>query len=400
MNKLSIDPHNLIKYTKFKTVLLERLRLVNITSDDGDNPYLIFESLNYKGQALTQADLVRNYIFMKLPNDRREEIYKHQWLPLQKHLKNNMKEEEYAEELTKAFWFYLRKEGKKVGQKEVYQAIKKHIDTSNNNVEYELKELVRFTNYYQRMNFENVETEPSLCNRFKRLVRLKFNTCHIFLLNIYHEYDNKRLSLEDFEKILLYLESYFVRRLFAGISTQTLGSIFNNLYKEVIHIENKNLVEALYTVLDNHKGNKIWPKDDEFRQGIITKNVYSSNDRDRVKFVLESLEESLNSKEKVNTKSLEIEHVMPQSLSREWQGLLGHNSDNIHKQWVHTLGNLTLTGYNSGMSNKVFNEKKTIYSKSNISLNKYFSNVEHWNETEIKIRAEKLADIAIRVWPR
>lgn len=392
---------------KFKTVILERLLLVNITSDEQDNPYLIFESLNYKGQGLSQADLVRNYIFMRLPHERREEIYKDKWLPLQEEFKANMAQKEYAnmaqkeyaDELTTAFWFYLRKDGEPVTEKEVYKAIKKRFDTTPNEIESKLEELVQFANYYQRLKFYNKEPEVKLRRWFERLVCLDFTTCHIFLLNVYHEYEQKKLSLQEFETILRYLESYFVRRWFAEISTRSLGTVFNNLYREVKTANPNDLVDGLRTVLIGYEKTKIWPSDEEFREKFVTKPVYSSTNINRVKFILASLADSL-SKEKVDPQNLTIEHIMPQKLNPQWKAMLEQNYSQVHKELLHSLGNLTLTAYNGELGNKPFDEKKSIYLQSNVSLNKYFQNITHWNADEIKQRADKLADIAIQVWPR
>ncbi|MFM6207776.1 DUF1524 domain-containing protein, partial [Planktothrix sp.] len=309
---------------KFKTVILERLLLVNITSDEQDNPYLIFESLNYKGQELSQADLVRNYIFMRLPHERREEIYREKWLPLQEEFKANMAQKEYANELTNSFWFYLRKDGEPVSEKEVYKAIKNRFDTTHNEIEFKLEELVQFANYYQRLKFYNKEPEVKLRRWFERLVCLDFTTCHIFLLNVYHEYEQKKLSLQEFETILRYLESYFVRRWFAEISTRSLGTVFNNLYREVKTANPNDLVDGLRTVLIGYEKTKIWPSDEEFREKFVTKPVYSSTNINRVKFILASLADSL-SKEKVDPQNLTIEHIMPQKLNPQWKAMLEQN---------------------------------------------------------------------------
>ncbi|BBD54015.1 DUF262 domain-containing protein [Planktothrix agardhii] len=387
---------------KFKTVILERLLLVNITSDEQDNPYLIFESLNYKGQELSQADLVRNYIFMRLPHERREEIYRNKWLPLQEEFKANMrqKEKEYADELTTAFWFYLRKDGEPVIEKGVYKAIKNRFDTTTpNEMESKLEELVQFANYYQRLKFYDKEPEVKLRRWFDRLLRLDFTTCHIFLLNVYDEYAQQKLSLKEFETILRYLESYFVRRWFADVSTRSLGNVFNNLYREVKATNPNNLVDGLRTVLIGYEKAKIWPSDEEFREKFVTKSVYSSTNINRVQFILESLNVSL-SKEKVDPQNLTIEHIMPQKLNSQWKAMLEQNSNQVYKELLHTLGNLTLTAYNGELGNKPFDEKKSIYLQSNVSLNRYFQNITHWNAEEIKHRADKLADIAIQVWPR
>lgn len=394
-----------LNYTKFKTILLEKLSLVNITTDDHDNPYLIFESLNNKGEELTQADLVRNYIFMKLPVEERDEIYNAQWLPLQESFKKNLNHKEYAGELTKAFWFYLRKDGIDINEKEVYKTIKKRFDNLSYTDEFksELKNLIKFSNYYLCLNFNDEEPELKLKQRFERLRRLDFTTCHIFLLNIYHQYEEKKLSLEAFEKILCCLESYFIRRWFADISTRSLGIVFNNLYNQVVKKDPDNLVNGLRTVLINFDKNQRHPDDSEFRQALVNKSLYSSKgSNDRVKLILESIEASL-SKERVDPESLNIEHIMPQSLNKEWKAMLRENYANVHKKWLHTLGNLTLTGYNSELSNKPFEEKSAHLQKnSNLALNKYYQQkkVNIWDEEAIKNRAEYLADIAIKIWLR
>lgn len=397
------DEERTIETAKIKSILLERLTLVNITSEEKDNVYLIFESLNNKGQELTQTDLIRNYIFMQLelPAEEKEKIYQTKWLPLENKFKDN-KGKKDINELTKAFWFYLRKDNDSIAEKGIYQALKKKIDNSENGIQTELDELIRFVNYYQRLNFENQEPELKLRQWFQRLIRLDFKTCQIFLLNIYRDYEDSRLSLEDFEKILCYLESYFVRRLFAEIPTNILGKLFDRLYEEVTKENPKNLVDGLYKVLKKYDKNKSWPEDTKFREGIINKTLYRKNgSNDRVKSILERLE-GFENKERVNPEDLTIEHIMPQNINRsaEWKKILGSKHKDIHKKWVHTLGNLTLTGYNPELSNKPFEAKKEIYQESNISLNKYFRDLENWNEEEIKKRAEKLADLAIKVWPR
>ncbi|MBD2344584.1 DUF262 domain-containing protein [Anabaena subtropica] len=399
LKKPFTDEDTLLDYAKFKNIILERLVLVNITSDNNDNPYLIFESLNNKGEELTQADLVRNYIFMKLPAEERDEVYNSEWLPLQESFKLNMKQKEYADELTKAFWFYLRKDGEAINEKAVYKSIKKRFDNSEIGVKAELQKLIQFTKYYQRFIFCDEEPEYRLRHWFRRLNRLDFKTCHIFLLNVYHEYEEEKLSLEKFELILLYLESYFVRRLFAGVSTKTLGTVFNSLYSEVKKADPDDLVNGLQQVLKSYDKNKVWPNDNDFQNGFFSETMYSNSVSDRAKLLLESLE-SYFTKEKVNPENLTVEHIMPQTLNKDWKTMLGANHTSVHKKWLHTLGNLTLTAYNSEMGNKPFAEKLLYFNNSNLSLNHYFRKISVWDEEAIKKRAEYLAGIAIKVWPR
>lgn len=388
-----------VDLAKIKAVILERLILVNITSDDKENAFLIFESLNSKGQALTQADLVRNYIFMQLPVAQREHIYTCEWLPLQHKFKTET--EEYAGELTTAFWFYLRKDGESISEKEVYQTLKKRFNGSDSNeIESKLKELVKFANYYKRLKFYNNEEEKKLRRWFKRLDRLDFTTCHIFLLNVYDEYQQGKISLEKFEKILSCLESYFVRRWFAKVPTHSLGNLFTNLYAEVKKTNPNDLVKGLQTVLSGYDLQKRWPSDEEFRQGIVNTPIYRpAGDNDRVKLILEILAD-YRSKEILEKDQLTIEHIMPQTLDDDWKSLLGDNWSGVHKKYLHTLGNLTLTGYNSELGNKPFVDKKMYLNYSSVSLNKYFHNIHTWNADEIEKRANHLAYIAIQIWPR
>ncbi len=232
LKKPNIENIDTFEYGKFKRICLERLMLVNITSDEQDNPYLIFESLNNKGTELTQADLVRNYVFMQLPKDKQEEIYQQQWQPLQQQFETYGKKQEYSEEITKAFLFYLKKDGESVTEKAVYKTLKDQFDKLGY-IEENLEDLIKFVKYYQYFNFEHPDCPSKFKNCFKRLLRLDFKTCQIFILNVYHEYEQGDLSEKDFEKILIDLESYFVRRWFAGIYTRFLGGVFNKLYSQV-----------------------------------------------------------------------------------------------------------------------------------------------------------------------
>ena len=399
-----------IEYIKFHNLILERLTLVNITTEDSDNPYLIFESLNNKGEELTQADLIRNYIFMKLPEDERDEVYKKQWRPVEERFatgiqssKSKANKISSSDELTTAIWYYFRKNGDSISEKNVYQELKKSFDQCASNQEFKskLSKLLKFVEYYQRMNFYITEPEKKLNERFRRLKRLDFSTCQIFILSIYEKYDNDELSLEEFEAILHYLESYFVRRLFTKVSSSTLGKVFDNLYKEVKKTKSKSILEGLRKVLINYDKTKIFPDDEAFRKGIINTEIYpkTSTYRGRTKFILETLE-AYQTKEVVVFDELQIEHIMPQKLRKEWKTSLGASHPTIHKKWLHTLGNLTLTGYNPELSNKPFEEKVNLLRQSNLTLNRHFHQMDNWNESTIKARAEDLAQVALKIWVR
>jgi uncharacterized protein with ParB-like and HNH nuclease domain len=401
--KVQSDKNN-IDSEKLKQIILNKLLLVNITSDDKDNPYLIFESLNNKGLDLTQSDLIRNYIFMQFPAGQREDIYQSEWLPLEQRFKSHNLSSlgEELKEFTQSFWFYLRKDGLSIAEKEIYKHMKIRFDKSNDKHQ-QLRELIQFSSYYEKLRFPEKESNLELRKHFYSFLRLDFKTCHVFLLNIYYLYTEDNISLNDFQKILSILESYFVRRFFTENSTRVLGKLFDGLYKEVLSKDPNNIVDSLKLVLKEYTTSKIFPIDDDFKVAITSTKIYKSANIDRVKFILEKLEDYVVSKTKeevtVNSSGLTIEHIMPQTLSSEWKQGLGDEYNAIHDQYLHTLANLTLTADNPALSNKMFTEKKKLYEESKLNLNEYFDSLDTWNADTIEKRANELADMAIEVWP-
>jgi uncharacterized protein with ParB-like and HNH nuclease domain len=389
---------------KLRNVVLEYLAFVIITVDDKDDPYLIFESLNYKGQQLTQADLVGNYFFMRLPSDQHEKTYNELWLPLQQSFKDKAQDNySYLEELTKAFWYYLRKDGCDIKQNQVYQRFKQRLEKPESDIQAALEDLIKFAQYYQHIRFPEEEPEIRLSRWFKRFMRLQFTSAYPFLLNLYHEYAEQKFSVDEFELILRYVESYFVRRLFAKEPTRSLNKVFNNLYTSLKKQRAGNIVDNLKEVLTSKERTQIWPDDDQFRQDLVKYPLYTSNTYiDRVKLILESIEERLTDTQNISD-NVRVEHIMPQNLTDEWEIKLGTKAEEEHKLWVHTLGNLTLTSESSEVSNKSCDERLALLQNSDLALNYYYfgeSKVDSWNVEEIKLRANWLADIAIQVWPR
>lgn len=391
---------NKIEFRKLKNIILERLFFVNITSGEEDNPYLIFESLNYKGQELTQSDLVRNYIFMLLEPDKREKIYNETWLLVQNKFLNQFEnnQEKVAEELTNALWFYLRKDGKSVLQRNIYKEFQNRFKKQEKNIENKLTEITQFVTYYLNLSFPN---DKNIINEsLSRFKILDFKVVYVFLLNVFHDYQKNHLSEYDFLKVLNYLESYFVRRWIVDISTRSLGNICNKLYS-LLSLEEGNLSKKLYKVLDSFKDNDRWPDDQEFTQAIITKSIYKKKtNNERVKLVLSSIEK-YHTKEIVSSDNLTIEHILPQTLNNEWKLMLKNQTEKLDL-YIHTLGNLTLTAYNGELSNKSFSKKVDYFNNSNLRINHYFreQNIEIWNLEAIKKRSKYLTDIAVKVWIR
>lgn len=208
------------------------------------------------------------------------------------------------------------------------------------------------------------------------------------------------LSLVDFEETLRFIESYFVRRLLCGMPSNALDKVFNALYRELKESHDKDLAGQLRKILISLQRTQIWPDDNSLKRSIVEEKIYTDRRNDRVKLILESLSEEL-SKEQIKVENLTVEHIMPQTLTNEWVSMLGANSNEHHEKWLHTLGNLTLTAYNSELSNKPFSNKLVYLSqKSSFALNHYFRDVSAWNASEIQRRGQYLAEIAVQVWPR
>jgi hypothetical protein len=265
-------------------------------------------------------------------------------------------------------------------------------------MEASLRDLLRFSEYYSRFRYPEQEPEPNLRDWFNRFKRLDFTTSYPLLLNLYDNYVQERISAEEFERTMGVVESYFVRRLFVGRPTNVLNKLFNSIYNQIgaEAFCEKSLTETLRS----YSGNRTWPGDEDFREGIIKMPVYYPTRSDRVKLILERLEANLT-KERVDPKNLTIEHIMPRTLTNDWRDVLGPDAEEQHSIWCDVLGNLTLTAYNSELSNKSFIEKKhKLLEVSSLRLNKYFQEIDVWDIDAIKQRGNLLANSAINIWPR
>jgi uncharacterized protein with ParB-like and HNH nuclease domain len=370
---------------KLKQIIVSQLILVSIVLDRDDNPHLVFESLNAKGRALSQADLIRNYFFMKIHVDEQERLYGACWTPMQDRL---------GENLTECIRHFLMKDGGVIKQGEIYFALKERADEKSPQqiVEY-LQEITRFAEYYARLLTPSLEPSPSISHQMHRLNRIEVTTAYPFLLNIYHDYTAGKVSEEEFAEILRILENFMVRRFVCGVPTYGLNKVFPALYAQIT--AHAFVVDGLKEVLRA----KNYPRDAEFRERFISSKLYVPGERiEKTKIILERLEESFEHLEPVPMASLQIEHVMPQTLTDSWKETLGDDWETIHDLLLHTVGNLTLTGYNAPLSNDDYSRKREILLTSHLELNKYFTAVTEWNEQAIRQRGEILADKALKVW--
>ncbi len=370
---------------KLKKIITSYFSVVSIVLDVDDNPYLVFESLNAKGKKLEPADLIRNYFFMRIHIDKQEEVNTSYWEPMQNALS--------SKNLTEYIRHFLMRDGNIIKQDDVYYSLKEKISTTNA-IDY-LKELKKFSVYYQRLINPQFEPNPQLQKYLERLNRIEVTTAYPLLLNFYNDYHENKITNSDFVSILRILENYLIRRFVCNVPTNHLNKIFPTVYPQILAKFEYNIVEGFKTVLQS----KGYPKDNEFHIRFKETKFYGGGDRAiKTRLILETLEEKHAHKEQVPFSNLTIEHIMPQTLSEWWQHQLGDEWEETRDLYLHTIGNLTLTAYNSELSNDDFFTKKEKLNESHLEINKYFNQLNSWTRVNIEQRAEELSKQALEIW--
>jgi uncharacterized protein with ParB-like and HNH nuclease domain/predicted transport protein len=394
-----IDPVSLYKG-------INKLIIVDIALEQQDNPQLIFESLNSTGMDLSQADLIRNYVLMGLDNEEQIRLYKTYWYPMEQSFGHTQSGQTQDVALFNRFMRdYLTIKmgsGEIPNMDKVYTTFKVyHQSRTNVSIGEIVEDIYRYSKYFTRMTLSR-EKDAEIRRILDDINTLEVNVAYPFLLEVYSDYEHRRVSREDFIAILKLVESFVFRRLICGIPTHGLNKVFVNLAKGIRDINEEHYLASVQTAfLQLEKGAR-FPHDEEFRAAFVIKDVY--NIRSRIRHYLFTKLENYRRKEWVSIDEYTIEHIMPQNerLSAAWQEELGPNWNGIQAHYLHTIGNLTLTGYNSELSDRPFLEKRDIeggFAHSPLQLNKTLANAEHWNAEEIEKRALILADIAIKVWP-
>ncbi|WQV24261.1 DUF262 and DUF1524 domain-containing protein [Helicobacter pylori] len=377
---------------KLETIFkgLEKLMIVWIALDKGkDDPQLIFESMNSKGIELTQTDLIRNYIVMETEVEKQEDFYNGYWRAMEEDFKQN-------ETLFKRFvrHYLTIKTGKIPNEKRVYGAFKDYQQKEGIEIENLLKDLQKYCGYFCQIAFKK-ESDKDLNKALSFLVDLEMDVVYPLLLELYSDYSDGVLSKQDFIPIIALTESYLCRRAVCGLGSNSLNKIFVSFTKKINKDQYLESIEAHFLSLEKTTGK--FPKDSEFKDSLITIDFYHFK---KNKYFLERLEH-FDAKEPVDTQKCSIEHIMPQTLTTEWQKDLGENFEAIHEKYLHTIGNLTLTGYNNEYSNKSFQEKRDMekgFKQSPLRLNQSLKDLESFGEKQIEERANDLADWALKIW--
>ncbi|GAA8212889.1 DUF262 and DUF1524 domain-containing protein [Helicobacter pylori] len=381
---------------KLETIFkgLEKLMIVRIALDkEKDDPQLIFESMDSKGIELTQTDLIRNYIVMETEAEKQEGFYNKYWRAMEEDFKQD---EKLFDRFVRHYLTIKTRDIPNLNK--VYEAFKGYQQKEGIEIEDLLKDLQKYCGYFCQIAFKkeaDKKADKDLNKALSFLVDLDMDVVYPLLLELYSDYSNGVLSKQDFIPIIALIESYLVRIAVRG-STNGLNKLFASFAK---HIQKDEYFESLKEHFGLLKGGQRFPNDDEFRNLFITIEFYKKFKK-KTKCFLERLEK-FDTKEPVDTQKCNIEHIMPQELTEEWERDLGENFQAIHDKYLHTIGNLTLTGYNQEYSNKSFQEKRGMekgFKQSRLMLNESLKNLESFGEEKIKKRANDLADLALKIW--
>ena len=375
---------------------LAKLMIVDIAlSRDQDNPQLIFESMNSTGRELSQADLIRNFILMGLDTAKQTRLYQEHWRPMEV----AFGQEAYGTHFDGFMRHYLTfKTGEIPNVRAVYEAFKSHArspEVAAAGMDALVADIHTYAGYYCAMALDK-EPDKDLASAFRDLRELKVDVAFPFLLGLYDAYEQDRLPIKDFVQAVRLVEAYVFRRAVCAIPTNSLNKTFatiGRVLKKDRYIES---IKAHFLALRSYRR---FPGDDEFKRDLSVRDLYNFPRRSYWLRRMENHER----KERVPVDEYTIEHILPQNekLSTTWRGALGPEWQRVHETWLHTLGNLTLTGYNPEYSDRPFREKRDMqggFKESPLRLNVVLGALDTWNEATIQMRAKRLAEQAVQVW--
>ncbi|QOR40237.1 DUF262 domain-containing protein [Billgrantia diversa] len=379
---------------------LSKLEIVAVALErQRDNPQLVFESMNSTGLDLSQADLIRNFVLMGQEPSEQESLYTHYWRAME----DGFGQAAYARHFDGFMRHYLTAVTNDIPNiNKVYAAFKKYAARYDGSIRDLVKEVHTYANHYCAMALGK-ESEPSLKKAFKDLRELKVDVAYPLLLEVYHDYkQNQLLSTGELEKIVRLVESYVFRRAVCGIPTNSLNRTFARFTHSLRKDRYLESVKAAFMLLPSYRR---FPSNSEFQTSLRERDLYHFRN---LRYWLRRLENH-GRKETVLIDEFTVEHVLPQNakLSREWQQELGPEWKSIQETYLHTLGNLTLTAYNSSYSDKPFLQKRDAtdidnkpigFAHSPLHLNSDLRHLEAWNREEIQKRAARLSESALSVW--
>ena len=379
---------------KILEIVKSQLQVVMINLGETDDPYLIFESLNFKGEPLSQADLVRNYILMRFRNSlgdggEQERVYREIWHPMESRLGQSFED---------FLWHYAIRNGDNVKKPKIYSALKGKFNALKepDEVELQVGEMNKASINYIRFIDPEKETNHQIRRELSLLNRLEATIAYPILLNLFSACDRDQFDEDVLLRCLRHINSFIVRRTVCDEKRAALNKLFANIAARMP----QGVTDAdqwIASELIKRVRSERWPDDAEFRQAFVSNNLYGTK---AARIVLDGIEGHLAGKELIDLGSskISIEHIMPQTLSHDWRLDNSINEDS-HRKYVDTIGNLTLTGFNSELGNMNFSSKRQMYADSGVAMNREIAKLTKWSIEDVRARSEVIANYAVKLWP-
>ena len=372
-----------------------KLQIVNITLDRTmDDAQAIFESLNSTGKELSESDLIRNYVLMGLEPSEQTYVYEHLWRPMEQLFVYETQDSV----MDSFFRHYLTMKLTRIPkQGRVYEEFKLyHLNCEFGTIRELCQDLLNYAKFYTDIVFKR-SNNAELKRLYEDIVDLRMEVSYPFLLKVHNDCAEGTITEDNLKEILRLCISYVLRRSICDIPTNSMNKTFATLRNSIRPDDYMNSVKAFFVLQDTYKE---FPDNDKFMAAFMSRDIYTMRARN---YILSRLE-NFGNKAPIIIENYTIEHIMPQntSLSPEWQHDLGVNWKEIQKTYIHTIGNLTLTAYNSEMSDRPFMDKMNMpggFKESAQRLNAYLVKLTEWNEDHIKERAQQLAAKAVQIWP-
>ena len=371
-----------------------KLQIVNITLDRTmDDAQAIFESLNSTGKELSESDLIRNYVLMGLEPTEQTYVYEHMWRPMELmfsyETQDTLMDKFFRDYLTMKLT-RIPKQGRVYDEFKLY-----HLNCEFSTIRELCQDLLTYAKYYTDIVFAR-SSNPVLKGLYSDINDLRMEVSYPFLIKVHNDYAEHIITEDELLEILRLCISYVFRRSICGIPTNSLNKTFATLRNEIRQDDYLNSIKAFFILRDDYKE---FPNDEKFVAAFISRDTYNMRSRN---FILSHLE-NFENKSIIVVENDTIEHIMPQNknLSIEWQTMLGANWREIQKTYLHTIGNLTLTCYNSEMSDHSFLTKIDMeggFKESALRLNGFVVKQTEWTESTIKTRAKLLAEKAKKIW--
>jgi uncharacterized protein with ParB-like and HNH nuclease domain/predicted transport protein len=371
-----------------------KLQIVDIVLDrQYDDPQAIFESLNSTGMDLKDSDLIRNHLLMGLDSVMQTDVYNNVWRPTEL-----LFDYEHQSELLDNFFrdYLTMKLGRIPRKNEVYKEFRAYHNGSGLPIRELCQDIYSFAKHYTDMYFVR-STDAVLKSLYGDMKAIRMEVAYPFLLKVHDDCDKNLITIEELREILRLCVSYVLRRAVCDIPTNSLNKTFATMKNDINPCDYLNSVKAFFIQLDSYKE---FPDDKRFLDTFLTRDIYHMN---RCGYILGRLE-NWDNKSAVILDNLTIEHIIPQNphLSADWISALGSDWGEIQKKYLHTIGNLTLTAYNSEMSDSPFADKLTMdggFQQSALRLNKYVVTQTSWGEAQVNERAAQLGEVAKNAWP-